>query len=414
MSNYGYPRANDLPFSSLEFGPPEVLDLTELRLRWDPWLRIEDWPHAPLRARHCVFLRHLLDEPGPAEPHWFGMVSPTSARAQVAAQSRRGELAAADPQEVARAAGAAGWDRLATALSAWPELDVPTRTTAVALLTQLGFHRLVVRLVPRPAATDAQSELLSYEVARAAHQYNRMSGVPMEVFSWLTEHARSPLLRLLSSLQLVSNQVREHRNADEAADWLARAAQLADALDGEKWLTHLGRSRFHRAEGLYHTLNRDAGRTAAAMTAALREDDALAVALPGSAAGQSLQERIRTHYQQENRRLVLEALLKLDTMTGSSSAPADAVAQLLELDAHDPDPRFTIGSFLGRRGDLDEAAGHYLAAAASGTVRGTHAAWSAEQCLRQLGRNDEAERTRQLLHDLDPAALPAPSPATRS
>ncbi|MER7848899.1 hypothetical protein ABTZ03_33735 [Kitasatospora sp. NPDC096077] len=340
------------------------------------------------------------------------MISVTSARTQVAAQSRLGRLAAQPAEAVAQAGDSPGWQALGAALGNWQELDVPTRTTVVALLAQLGFHRYVVQLVPRPSAADSESEQLSYEVARAAHQYNRMSSAPMQIFSWLAEQAGSPVLRLLSALQFVSNQVREHRNTEEAAKWLAVSAELVERLKGPDWLVHLGRSRFHRAAGLFHTLTRDSAQAAAVMTAGLLADDELALALPrtDTATGvDAFEAGLVVHYHRENRRLVLEALLKLDTLAGTSHAPKDAVGQLLALDPYDPDPNFTIGSYLERQGRVEEAAERYLDSAASGTVRGAHAACMAADCYEKLGNTDGATRARQLWRDLDPAAAVPPS-----
>jgi hypothetical protein len=401
MSTHGYPRTSDLPFTELNFGAPSVLDVDALAQRWHPWIRLTDSTTAPLRARHAVHLLRLLRQPRTDEPHWFGMVSVATARVQVVRQCRLDEYVCGQPDTLPSGSRTSEWQELLDRLERWSDQDVTARTTIVTLLTQLGFARHVLRLIPSPAAGDSQAQHLAYEVARAGHQLNRISDAPFQVFEWLAANADHPMLRLLSALQFVSSQVREHSNAGLALRWLTVAGRLSDELTGPPAIVHLGRSRFHRAAALYYVLVRDLQQVAVHMTAALGHDDALA--------DLDLDE-VHRHYERENRRLVLEAMVKLDTMAHTAHAPATAVSQIAHLDPFDPDPGFTVGHFHESRSEWLDAAAAYLRAAAGGTVRGAHAAHRAGECLRRADQPDQARLAYRLCHDLDPAAdVPLPA-----
>lgn len=395
MPPYGYPRTSGLPLPALRFGEPSVLDAAALADRWNPWIRLADSTTAPLRARHAVHLLRMLDEGPPPRQHWFGMVSVTTARSQVVCQSRAGRHLCDRPEELPDELRADGWRLLVERLDHWTDQDTDARTTIVALLTQLGFHRFAVRLVPRPPVGDRREQQLAYEVSRAAHQLNRMADPPFTIFGWLAANAEHPVLRLLSALQFVSNQVREHKNTARAKEWLGTAGRLSTELTGPDWLVHLGRSRHHRAAALYYSLVRQAPAAAKHLTTALHHDDVLAELATGE---------VQRHYQRENRRLVLEAAVKLETMSsGIATAPVNALDQLADLDPFDPDTCFTIGAFHESRSRWAEAAEAYLRAAAGGTVRGAHAAYQAGRCLEKIDA-ERANLAYGLCRDLDPAA----------
>ncbi|MBA2695711.1 MAG: hypothetical protein H0U62_07675, partial [Actinobacteria bacterium] len=164
------------------------------------------------------------------------------------------------------------------------------------------------------------------------------------------------------------------------------------------WLEHLVRSRVHRAAALVAVRQGAPGDGAAEMRAALAEDDRLSAVAAGE---------LQLGYQRENRAVVLEAFLKLDTLAGTAAAPADVVAQAKRVDPFDVDLLFAAGRFLTAREAWDEATGTFLAAAASGTVRGAVAGFEAGACFERLGRPAEAAAAYQLCLDLDPAAIGA-------
>ncbi|GAA1264209.1 hypothetical protein GCM10009677_15020 [Sphaerisporangium rubeum] len=398
MSSFAYQRDESRSFGELRFPPADVLDTTELARRWAGWLDLRDTDGlVPLRSLHAVHLaRMLTGEQDEDVPNWFSTVSVTSSRYQVVVQARSDRHRCEQPGALPAEVRSPRWQALVEALEGWAGLPAARRVVVVALLTQLGFHRLAVRLVGTFAVdADPVRQQLVYEVARAAYQLNRKSPIPYEIFAWLARDAVRPALRTLAALQLVSTRVRGS-DREEAGRWLAAAERsLAGLGDEPDWLAHLVTSRYHRAAALHELSGRDREPVVTHMRAALEHDDALA-----RSAGNPSQ----VHYQRENRGLVLEAHLKLDTLTGTASAPADAVEQLLSLDPVDPEPLYAVGAYLAGFGDREAALATFLRAAGSGTLRGASAANAAAVCAERLGRPDVAEHARRLLLDLDPAA----------
>jgi tetratricopeptide (TPR) repeat protein len=399
MSIFPYLRDTSRPFNELDFPPPDVLDVTELCRHWLSWLELTKANPSPIRSRHAVWLaRMLTGEDELIAPNWFSTVSVTSARYQVVRQARAEKYLCTEPAGLAGRCRLPRWQELVDRLTSWDEQDVSHRIVVVGLLTQLGFHRQVVRLVGELSMTpsDPFQQQLAYEVCRAAYQLNRSSQVPFEVFEWLAQCAVRPALRTLSALQLVSARARNGRDHALTSRWLAAATATAANLDEEPaWLAHLVRSRYHRAAALHYLTERNLTQVTVHMSAALDHDDALA-----ELADQPLQ----VHYQQENRSLVLEAFLKLDLLVDRPVAPTDAVRQLSELDPLDPEPGYAIGAHHASRGDWLAAAGAFWKVAQSGTVRGAMAACAAGQCLERLSRVKAARTAYQLTLDLDPAA----------
>ncbi|MEV6983730.1 hypothetical protein AB0M95_21085 [Sphaerisporangium sp. NPDC051017] len=398
MPSFAYQRDDSRSFGELWFPTADALDTAELARRWTGWLDLRDAADpVPLRSRHAVHLaRMLTGEEEAVVPNWFSTVSVTSSRYQVIVQARSHRHLCRQPAALPEEVRSPRWRALVEALERWADLPTARRVVVVALLTQLGFHRHAVRLVGTVAIdADPLRQQLVYEVSRAAYQLNRKSPIPYEIFGRLARDAVRPALRTLAALQLVSTRARGS-DREEAARWLAEAERSLAGLGEEPgWLAHLVTSRYHRAAALHELSGRDREPVVAHMRAAMEHDDALA---------RSAENPVQAHYQRENRGLVLEAHLKLDTLAGTASAPDDAVGQLLALDPVDPEPLYAIGAYLAGRGDWEAALETFLRAAGSGTLRGASAANAAAVCAERLGRPDEAEHARRLLLDLDPAA----------
>ncbi|WP_049563076.1 hypothetical protein [Nonomuraea sp. SBT364] len=401
MPAFTHLRDESRPFGELSFPEVTVLDVGELRRRWSAWFDLSDSAPVPLRSRHAVHLaRMLTGEAEPVTPHWFSTISVTSARHQVAVQARSRAYLCAHPGELPQELRTPRWHTLADRVERWAELTPSERVTVVSLLTQLGFHRTIMRLAGTLSmSAEATGQQLAYEIGRAAFQLNRKSPVPHEIFGRLAEQAGRPALRVLSALQLVSALSRGRDHAS-AARWLGVATRESAGLSREPgWLAHLVTSRYHRAAALHELSSGDREPVIAHMRAALDHDDALATLVD---------DPVRTHYQHENRALVLEAYLKLDTFAGTSCAPADAVARLRELDPVDPEPLYAIGAFHASRKDWQAAREVFWTAAGSGTLRGAEAARAAAVCSRELGLDGDAALAHRLCVELDPASKDIP------
>lgn len=400
MPAFTHLRDESRPFDELSFPEVSVLDGGELRRRWSAWFDLSDSAPVPLRSRHAAYLgRMLTGESDPVAAHWLSTVSVASARYQVIVQARSREHLCAHPAELPPTLRTPRWHALAERVSRWGELPEPEQMIVVSLLTQLGFSRTVMRLAGR-LSMSASGHQLVYEIGRAAFQLNRKSPVPGEIFGRLAEQADRPALRVLSALQLVSALSRGRDHAS-AAHWLGVATrEVAELSEEPDWLAHLVTSRYHRAAALHELSGGDREPVIAHMRAALDHDDAL-TALVGD-------DPLHAHYQHENRGLVLEAYLKLDTFAGTSCAPADAVGQLLALDPVDPEPLYAIGAYRASREDWQGAREVFWRAAGSGTLRGAEAARAAAVCSRNLGLEGDAELAHRLCLELDPAAKDAP------
>ncbi|MGN9846968.1 hypothetical protein ACTMTI_53675 [Nonomuraea sp. H19] len=401
MPAFTHLRDESRPFNELSFPEVTVLDVGELRRRWSAWFDLGDSAPVPLRSRHAAYLaRMLTGEADPVTSPWFSTVSVTSARYQVVVQARSREHLCAHPAELPQALRTPRWRVLIEHVSRWAELPASEQAIVVSLLTQLGFHRTVMRLAGTLSmSAEASRQQLVYEIGRAAFQLNRKSPVPREIFGRLAEQAARPALRVLSALQLVSalSRGRDHKSA---AHWLGVATREVDELSREPaWLAHLVTSRYHRAAALHELSSGDLEPVIAHMRAALDHDDTLAGLID---------DPVRAHYQHENRGLVLEAYLKLDTFARTAHAPADAVGQLQALDPVDPEPLYAIGAYRAGLEDWQGAREAFWQAARSGTLRGAEAARAAAVCSRNLGFEGDAELAHRLCLELDPAAKDTP------
>lgn len=407
-----YRRDNSRAFTDLDFPAPSVLDPVRLRQCWSPWLHLTASDEAPLRARHALHLIGMLTgEQNLVVPNWFSIVSPAGSRLQIIRQARLDDHLGDRPEQLPRSQRTPAWQVLVDNLDRWAEQSTGRRIILVELLTQLGFHRRVVELVPRMSAdiTDVPGQQLAYEVTRAAFELNRRSDVPLRILEWLAEHAANPALRVLAALRLVSTMARVHRDQAGADRWLGHAGGEVEELGAQPdWLAHLMVSRYHRAAALCRVAGRDLTGCTEHLRAALRHDEQLAAVAT---------DPLVRHYQMENRQLVLEAYLKLDTMTGSACAPGDAAEQARLLHP-DQDLLFALGEHRASREEWQAAQEMFRAAAQLGTVHGAVAALRAGECLEQLGLRERAVTAYQLCLDLDPASmsgaqrLAAVSPAT--
>lgn len=389
-----YRRDGSRPIAALDFPEPGVLDVEALRRVWAPWFELTASPAAPVRARHAVHLLDMLTgRRDPVVPNFFSIVSPAGLRTQLARQARRDDVVADRPEALAdpRQPDTPARDRwrfVADELAAWDEQPVERRVLLVQLLTQLGFLRRVVELVPVLRTTD--SPRLAYEAARAACELNRHSTVPLQVLKWVAEQATDPDLRVLAPLRLASAFSRARRDVDTAEGWLAVAQRRLDAVR-PTWLAHLLGSRKHRTAALCRVLRRDPDGCAREMLLAAYHDARL---------GATGDELVR-HYRVENRQLVLEASLKLATGSGTAFADADEAWQVMP----DADLLYVLGEYHESRDELARACQAYLGAARHGSVRGAVGAYRAGCVLDRMGRHDEARDAFRLCVDLDPASV---------
>ncbi|WP_410600789.1 hypothetical protein [Amycolatopsis sp. lyj-90] len=363
---------------------------------------MSDSAEAPVRARHASLLAAMLSGSMESKvPNWFSIISPAGTREQLVRQSRSDDHLCPIPTSLSPALGGSHWQLLAVGARNWSQQDPNRQVLLVQLLTQLGFHDTVATLVPRVTvrAGDPIGQQLAFEIARSGRLLDRKSKAPLRVFEWLTEHADHPALRVSSAIQLASALTRAHHDHNTALTWIRRADGENARLDsGPEWLWHLLHSRRHRVAALIAARADDHGRGAEEMRSALDHDDRLA---------DLAHDGLTRHYQRENRALVIEAFLKLDTITGCDSAPAGIVESATRVDAYDPDLRFAAGSYLAGCERWDQAQEAFLAAAGSGTIRGAVGAFRAGLCLQRLRRPDAARRAFRLCLDLDPASISA-------
>ncbi|MFI5561596.1 hypothetical protein ACIA2T_20170 [Amycolatopsis japonica] len=355
-----------------------------------------------MRARHAPLLATMLS--GSIEspvPNWFSIISPAGTREQLVRQSRSDDRLCPAPDSLPPALAGSHWRMLAAGVRNWSQQDPERRVLLVQLLTQLGFHDKVAELMPRVTvrADDPIGQQLAFEVARSGRLLDRKSKAPLRVFEWLTEQADHPALRVSSAIQLASALTRAHRDHSAAITWIRRADQEDVRLrTGPDWLWHLLRSRRHRVAALIAARGGEHSRGAEEMRSALDHDDRLS---------DLAHDRLTRHYRRENRALVIEAFLKLDTITGRDSAPAGIAESAAQVDAYDPDLHFTTGSYLAAKERWDEAQVAFLASATSGTIRGAVGAFQAGLCLQRLGRPGAARRAYRLCLDLDPVSISA-------
>lgn len=298
------------------------------------------------------------------------------------------------------------WDQLCGWVADFDTLDLRQRHHTARLLFRLGFHRLVLELVPpRPAAELTEPLEFSYYRMRDLVQYAAFQGrgevvMPAESLA-MADNPNCPLhLRLAIATSGVVLAARETKSLPDALRWRDRAQHDLDTLladdeytEFEKLMLH---SRFYRGVGFVPFMQGDRDRTVAEM--ALAEE--LARAVPDGDRYQSFLKRENLHACLESRSK--EAFGLKDVALGHRRTE-----EFLSLDRYDPKSHIELAESLTKQERYLEAAESYLRAARLGPL-GTAIGYSmAGECFDRAGDSVAAEDCFAQALRVDPYAISA-------
>lgn len=341
-------------------------------------------------VRHRISLQRIL---------------PPAFRGNLLRESGLVEFACRHPAELPADLRTAEWDQLCDWVAGFDMHDPMRQYLTSRLLFRLGFHRLVLDLVPPRSAEDL-SEPIEFSLYRQrdlveyAASQGRRTVLPTQTFA-MADNPKCPLhTRLAIATSGVVFAARETRVLEDAERWRARAQEYLDALlasdeysQFEKDMLH---SRFYRGVGFVPFMRGDRGGTVDEMSRA----EELARAVPTHDDWEEMLKR-------ENLHACLESRSKEAFGLGDIELGHARTEEFLALDPYDPKSHIEFGESLVKQERYAEAAESYLRAARLGPL-GTALAYNmAGECFDKAGEPAPAEDCFVQALRIDPHAISA-------
>jgi len=341
----------------------------------------------------------------------YQRIMPPAFRGNLIRESGLAEFAVRHPADLPKELWTPAWadlcDRTAELASAGPApADLERQLQTVQVLFRVGFHRLVLDLVPdRPADRLASPAEVKLQAMRDIVGYtgavgSRHPGTPMRAIG-LVDHPHCPLhMRLWLSTWAVVHHGRETKSLDDAVAWRARAQEYLDAVlrgdDHTPFEKTILESRFYRGVSFVPFMRRDHE----AVVAELDRAEELARSVPASSPWEEFLKR-------ENLHACLESRSKEAFGLGDIALGQRRTEEFLALDPYDPKSHIEYGESLLREERHLEAAEAYLTAARLGPL-GTAIAYAmAGECFERAGEPVLAEDCFVQSLRVDPYAISA-------
>lgn len=380
-----------------EFSDPKVLDVEALRQLWLPWITLEDHPKSHMLARNVSMIwHHARAVPADdilARP-WVQVMASGGLRPFVLSQTRVSDHLTAETGAVPPA-----MQELRSTWKDWLDGDDELRRLqAVALLGNLTAT-LPVLDTEEPDLTRTEPLYQHYCFERAkAIRLRDPDHEPSEcVLEHLARHAVEPALRLISLVNLITFAVRYTSGVDRVERWIEDGSALLPELKSHpRWLAGIIGNHFYRVVALTYVKQKDFDRAAVEIEKASEANNSAEAVLGDDpwlsyivAEGHSLIEGVRVRLQVRK--------------GGSPDAVSSVIEDLIETEPHS-EIRNVIGDLFSLNDEHEEAAGHYMQAAAGGSIHGAIAAFNAYQSYQKAGDRQGMGDALQLLADLDPSA----------
>lgn len=377
-----------------------------LQTVWAPLIELtEASERHPVKLRNIEYLLARQASPVAAEsPRSFPLasyLSPPGMRQWLALRAGRTELGFA--RLPLSAALPLQWKALQEMVRTFRSRSPHSKAWIVSALSQLTLYEDVLKLaqglefdVDRTA--DAA---LAYEIGRAVQRLDIRHSLPPELFEQILRSKADAYLRVACAIQFMVRGGRFERNAAMAKRASERGERLLKAeysRPRDPFRHALMCSRFFRADALVSVIH-GGPRTPGLATRLARDWHDRAQALCGDDPEQ--QQLVR-----ENKRLVVEAALKLATHTGDPLG-ATFAQELLDVDGEDPDCLAFAGDYWAARGHWRQACALYLGAMRRGTVRGVISALAAGDLLAANGLKRQATQAYRHALALDARSITA-------
>lgn len=392
-----YDRTDPRGCFRLPTGHPD-LKYNRLAAYWRPLIDMRPSGFAPMRLRAIRYVNAWLGDTDSLGWAWFSRHSVAGLRHQVIWHAGLPQYACRDPRELPAELRTPEWNVLVEAIDSFDDLPPLRRRLVIFQLVQMSFYNVATAL-SEYAVPDGtlESDLYLYEVARAHTGAPAGAARAGALFEQLSVNATDPTLRLAAIGQGISHAIRRDRDLNIARRFESYATDIDTS--GTDWLDLLIRSRYHRAVALLRLKEREFGH--------VRDEVMLAKEL-GEALFESPMSEADNYVAVENRRIVLESLIK-----AAARAPIaerfDRIRttcdQLITIDPTCIQARLVVADGYSSGGFYAEAARWYELAGELGTGAGAMAWFRAGQCHELLGDTSAAVNAMGRCLELDSTAV---------
>ncbi|MFD6297237.1 hypothetical protein ACFWFU_20750 [Streptomyces sp. NPDC060235] len=390
-----------LPYARIagrtEFRDPKVLDVEALRRLWLPWISLEDHPKSHMLARNVSMIwHHARAVPADnilARP-WVQVMASGGLRPFVLSQTRMSDHLTDEASAVPSA-----MQELRSTWKAWLDGDDELRRLqAVALLGNMTATLPVLETEePDLTRRDPLYQHYCFERAKAIRLRDPGHEPSERVLEHLARHAAEPALRLISLVNLITFAVRYTSGVDRVEPWIEYGnALLPDLKSHPQWLAGIIGNHFYRVVALTYVKQKDFDRATVEIEKASAANNSAKATLNDDrwmsyivAEGHSLIEGVKVRFQVRK--------------GGSPDEVSSVIEDLIETEPH-AESRNVIGDLFSLNDEHEEAAGHYMQAAAGGSIHGAIAAFNAYQSYQKAGDRHRMQEALYLLQDLDPSA----------
>ncbi|MGW6925180.1 hypothetical protein ACWGA9_28575 [Streptomyces sp. NPDC054950] len=390
-----------LPYARIvgrtEFSDPTVLDVDALRQLWLPWITLEDHPKSHTLAKNASMIwHHACAVPADdvlARP-WVQVMASGGLRSFVLSQARVGDHLTDETGAVSPA-----MQELRSIWKFWLDGDDELRRLqAVALLGNLTVTLPVLETEePDLTRTEPLYQHYCFERAKAIRLRDPGHEPSERVLEHLARHAVEPALRLISLVNLITFAVRYSSGVHRVERWIEDGNALLPELKSHpRWLAGTIENHFFRVVALTYVKQKDFDRAAVEVEKASEANNSAEAVLGDDpwmsyivAEGRSLIEGVKVRFQVRK--------------GGSPDAVSSVIEDLIEREPHSENRNF-IGDLFSLNDEHEEAAGHYMQAAAGGSIHGAVSAFSAYQSYQKAADRQGMGDALQLLADLDPSA----------
>lgn len=307
-----------------------------------------------------------------------------------------------DPRELPQSLHTERWHQLCGALDNWHGLSGDSKCRLASLLHSMCLYRPLLELIPETGFDPSRSEPDAIQLAfwRASAMFmqnapNRVT-VDMSVFEDIALNANEPVAAFNATAMIFVYKAKSRAAQSELVEW-AKQYERALAVatrDADEFNAELFTSRFYRGIGFLPQRMDDRSEVARIMDLAERHAFNMRPATPA----QDLLYRENLHALMESR--TKEALWLNDKDLALTRS-----LKVIEVDPYDAKAWVELGEVRYFRGEWQEAARAYVAAATLGPPASVVARYMAGVCFRELGQDLLAALFLKDTLELDPLGI---------
>ena len=293
-------------------------------------------------------------------------IMPPAFRRNLIRESGLDEFHVARPENLARNLRTPAWEQLCDWVAHFPRADVGRQYLTCHVLFRLGFHDVLLDLVPERPAASLEEPLQFYlyylrELSRYTRSQGRAVELPAGIFELALVSACPLHLRLRGAVFAVVVAARAQDSREDAELWRARAEPLLEEVLASDEFTPFEKamleSRFYRGVSFVPFMRRDR----AGVVDDLDRAERLAREGP---AGTPWERYLKV----ENLHACLESRSKEAFGLGDVPLGHARTEEFLAIDPYDPKSHIEMGESLMKQERFGEAGASYLRAARLGPL----------------------------------------------